>query len=289
MGYLWASHLFQAGDPLAEIQLIFNNDNGSSLFLRESGLKFLFFWSSEGVTNEVSMGMDVWCSGRMGKYRLTLDIENGVEGKWVNLRLDCSDKLKVLTQTLTKFSWSFQMSDQWFLRNNCFWMFIFLERSVHFCGHRANPTLCFCVKVLVHWLLKREQRDLCSTGRSMTNTKNTCLVYITSIREGYKAKCGSFCWHIPPNLPSKDTGTETSGGLTRQSMFLCSIKHSQRSFEFNKQEKAETVRDKLCFLSWSDTEGLGLVTLSRVPEESKQSVSGTIWVSAWRREPEKAA
>lgn len=118
--YLWASHLFHAGDPLTEIQPIFkNNDNVCSLFLKASGFK-TFFWSSEGVTNKVPMDLDAWCSGRTRKYKLGLDTENGAWEKWVDLGLDCSDNLKLLTQTLTKFSWSFQMSDQWFLRNGCF-------------------------------------------------------------------------------------------------------------------------------------------------------------------------
>lgn len=44
-------------------------------------LKLFFFWISEDVTNEVSVDVDVWCSGRTGIYRLTLDIENGIGEK----------------------------------------------------------------------------------------------------------------------------------------------------------------------------------------------------------------
>lgn len=40
-----------------------------------------FFWSSEGATNEDTMSADVWCSGRTGEYRLSLDIENGAQEK----------------------------------------------------------------------------------------------------------------------------------------------------------------------------------------------------------------
>lgn len=68
MGYLWASHFFQDGDPLTEIQPIFKNYNGCSLFLRESGFMTCFF----GVVR-VSPMKSLWIRmrGALGEWEYT--------------------------------------------------------------------------------------------------------------------------------------------------------------------------------------------------------------------------